>query len=242
MLDRNHFTETLRSVAELRRTSAVPMSKEEIMSYFSDMELTEEQKSMVYEYLQLPPEEDQPEEREEEAEILPEETEEDNVYFQMYLEDLKGVRKLTDAKLREAYDKLLSGDASVVEAISESWLEKIVELARPHAAFGANLGDVIQEGNMGLFLKLTELAGAGAGVDVECALGEAIEEAMRAYVEESTGEDNSEQTVLAKVSLLHEAQKLQAEELGRTPTIQELADYTKIPEDEISDILAMTKE
>ena len=43
MLDRNSFMETLRSVAEIRRTSTEPLSKEEVLKYFEGMELTEEQ-------------------------------------------------------------------------------------------------------------------------------------------------------------------------------------------------------
>ncbi|MGN0335168.1 MAG: hypothetical protein ACI4DV_05835 [Lachnospiraceae bacterium] len=244
MLDRNHFTETLRSVAEIRRTSAEPLSREEILGFFEGMELTEEQQDMIYEYMQLSPEEQTEEavSQEEETEVLPEEDEEDNVYFRMYLEDLRGVSELSGEQLREAYQRLLDGDAAVIEKISESWLRRIVEMAKPHAAFGASLADVIQEGNMGLFLKLSELAGAGAGIDVNTELEEAIEAAMTAYVEETTGEDNSENTVVAKVTLLHEAQKALAEELGRTPETKELADYTRIAETEIADILAMTKE
>ena len=43
MLDRTAFMETLRAVAEVCRTSAEPLPKEEILKYFEDMELTEEQ-------------------------------------------------------------------------------------------------------------------------------------------------------------------------------------------------------
>ena len=47
MLDRNAFMETLRSVAELGRTSTEPLSKEEILKYFEGMELTEEHVEMI---------------------------------------------------------------------------------------------------------------------------------------------------------------------------------------------------
>jgi len=54
MLDRNKFMETLRSVSEIARVSQKPLSKEEIENYFSHMELTKEQKEMVFQYLQNP--------------------------------------------------------------------------------------------------------------------------------------------------------------------------------------------
>ena len=142
MLDRNAFMETLRSVAEIRRTSTEPLSKEEILKYFEGMELTEEQTEMIYQYLLLPPEvqtaEPEPEEEEEPAQIV-EEPEEENIYFKMYLEELEQIEEMSEEEMQAAYKKLLAGDTSVIEAISESWLRSIAELAIPYAAQGAVL-------------------------------------------------------------------------------------------------------
>lgn len=188
MLDRNSFMETLRSVAEIRRTSTEPLSKEEVLKYFEGMELTEEQTEMVYQYLLLPPEvqtaEPEPEEEEEPAQIV-EEPEEENIYFKMYLEELEQIEEMSEEEMQAAYKKLLAGDTSVIEAISESWLRSIAELAIPYAAQGANLQDVIQEGNMGLLLKLYELAGAGEIAAVDAILEGAVSAAMIAYTEEN---------------------------------------------------------
>ncbi len=188
MLDRNAFMETLRSVAEIRRTSTEPLSKEEILRYFEGMELTEEQTEMIYQYLLLPPEvqtaEPEPEEEEEPAQIV-EEPEEENIYFKMYLEELEQIEEMSEEEMQAAYKKLLAGDTSVIEAISESWLRSIAELAIPYAAQGANLQDVIQEGNMGLLLKLYDLAGAGEVAAVDAILEGAVSAAMIAYTEEN---------------------------------------------------------
>ena len=188
MLDRNAFMETLRSVAEIRRTSTEPLSKEEILKYFEDMELTEEQTEMVYQYLLLPPEvqtaEPEPEEEEEPQQIV-EEPEEENIYFKMYLEELEQIEEMSEEEMQAAYKKLLAGDTSVIEAISESWLRSIAEMAIPYAAQGANLQDAIQEGNMGLLLKLYDLAGAGAVAAVDAILEGAVSAAMIAYTEEN---------------------------------------------------------
>lgn len=188
MLDRNAFMETLRSVAEIRRTSTEPLSKEEILKYFEGMELTEEQTEMIYQYLLLPPEvqtaEPETEEEEEPAQIV-EEPEEENIYFKMYLEELEQIEEMSEEEMQDAYKKLLAGDTSVIEAISESWLRSIAELAIPYAAQGANLQDVIQEGNMGLLLKLYDLAGVGEVAAVDAILEGAVSAAMIAYTEEN---------------------------------------------------------
>ena len=64
MIDQNTFTETLRAVQEIVRTSAEPMSREEILSYFKDMELDRQQEEMVFEFLSVPHEEEPPAEEE----------------------------------------------------------------------------------------------------------------------------------------------------------------------------------
>ena len=187
MLDRNAFMETLRAVAEVCRTSAEPLSKEEILTYFNEMELTEEQVEMIYQYLQLPPEVQtgEPEPEEEEQPVVEEESEEENVCFQMYLEDLEQIDELSEDEMNKAYEKLLEGDASVVGEICESWLGSIAQMAVPYAEQGANLQDVIQEGNMGLLIKLSELVGAGEVPAMDAVLEGAISAAMIAYTEEN---------------------------------------------------------
>jgi RNA polymerase primary sigma factor len=187
MLDRNTFMETLRAVAEVCRTSTDPLSKEEILNYFEGMELTEEHVEMIYQYLQLPPEVQtgEPEPEEEEAQIVEEEPEEENIYFKMYLDDLEQIEEMSDDEMQKAYEKLLAGDADVIGTICESWLGSIAQMAIPYAAQGANLQDVIQEGNMGLLLKLSELVGVGDVPGVNAILEGAVSAAMIAYTEEN---------------------------------------------------------
>lgn len=54
MIDKVKFMETLRSVAEVAKVAQEPLTREEIISYFDDIELNEEQLTMVYNYLQNP--------------------------------------------------------------------------------------------------------------------------------------------------------------------------------------------
>lgn len=186
MLDRNTFMETLRAVAEVNRASQGGLSKEEILQYFEGMELTEEHVEMIYQYLQLPPEAQTEEpETEEEEPVIVEESEEENVYFQMYLDDLEQIEEMSEGEMQAAYEKLLAGDASVIGTICESWLGSIAQMAIPYAEQGANLEDVIQEGNMGLLLKLSELTGAGEIPELDTVLEGAIAKAMMDYTEEN---------------------------------------------------------
>ena len=268
MLDQSVFTETIHEVAEIIRTSATPLSKEEILSYFKEMELNEQQENMVLEFLLTPHEEEEAEEETDEAEgeeqeaadwqetsdasalaqndsgkkeektaepdVLPE-----SKMFQMYLEEISSLPVYSEKKQEEMYQKLLAGDESVINLISNSWMIKVLEIAKKLAVTSEGFEDVIQEGNMALFLKLTELCGCEEKADVEAELQGAVETAMKSSILAEEGEDEDEKAMVGKLALVNEAKKYLAEENGRDATVQELAAYTQLTEEELSDILLL---
>lgn len=267
MLDQSVFTETIHEVAEIIRTSATPLSKEEILSYFKEMELNEQQENMVLEFLLTPHEEEGAEEEEAEAEEAQEtaewqdttdasvftqsdsdkkeaETKEadclpESKMFQMYLEEISSLPVYSETKIEEMYQKLLAGDESVIHTISDSWMIKVLELAKKLAVSSEGFEDVIQEGNMALFLKLTELCGSQEKTDVEAELQNAVEEAMKSSILAEEGEDEDEKAMVGKLALVNEAKKYLADEKGREATLPELAEYTQLTEEELSDILLL---
>ena len=238
MKDRDLFMETLREVKEIVRTSEKPLSKDEIMAYFKDVKLNAEQEMMIIEYLHTD-EEPVNEVIEESAEEVKEETVEDSKSLSMYMEDINGLKKYSDAELGMMYVKLLQGDESVIAKICEGFIKRVVDIAGEYRKYG--IEDVIQEGNMGLFTELTRLCGSKAAVDVEASLDMAVREAISSYIAEIAGEKDSEQTVLGKVNLINEAIKLLTTEKGREPSLSELAEYTGLLEDELNDIMAIIK-
>ena len=186
MVDQNTFTETIREVAEIIRTSAEPMSREEILGYFKDMELNTEQENMVLEFLLTPheePEEEETEEskvdeaaekEEEEAEDAqtgkndePEDILPDSPMFQMYLEELKDLPEYSEKEQLAMYQALLAGDESMVRKISDSWMKNVLTMAKNLALSAEGFEDVVQEGNMALFMRLMELCGSQEKIDVE---------------------------------------------------------------------------
>ena len=100
-----------------------------------------------------------------------------------------------------------------------------------------NIEDVIQEGNMGVFLKVTELCGSGYEGDVEASITKAADEAMRNYISEMTGEEDVEEAIAGKANLIAEAQKYLTKINGKEPTPEELSEYTHIEREELDDIM-----
>ncbi|MBE5962194.1 MAG: hypothetical protein E7256_12580 [Lachnospiraceae bacterium] len=247
MLDQVKFMETLRSVAEIARVSTSPLSKEEVINYF-DMELTEEQQEMVYQYILTPPQEEEevPAEEESKQEDAQEEEGEsklegqNSIFLEMYLEDINQVPTLSPSEESAAYIRLIEGEKDVMTAISDHWLTKVVELAKGYAAYPVNIEDLIQEGNIGLLSGLAALCGMRKKIDVAEYLKESVQKAMEDFIDENSTEDDLTSTVIAKTTLITEAKKALEKELGRECTIAELASYTRLTEEEISDILMLS--
>lgn len=258
MLDQNTFMETVREVSEIIGTASEPLSREEILSYFAAMELNETQKEMVLEYL-LKPERDAVSQKgtvdsdaseeeiidedlleEEEGTLESEETSElpDSPVFRMYLEEVGGISLCTPEELQRLYGQLLEGDDGVIGRISENWMHRILEQVKRLSVSAEDFSDVVQEGNMALFMKLSELCGSNtAPTDVEAMLDRAVEAAMKGYIDEITGEDDVENAVVGKVTLVNEARKYLMEQNGQEPSIRELAKYTKMSARELRDMM-----
>lgn len=262
MLDQNTFMETVREVSEIIRTASEPLSKEEILGYFAAMDLNETQKEMVLEYL-LKPEKDADSAKRNvdidasEEEIIDEELLEegegqsestknggqaselpDSPVFRMYLEEVGGISLCTPEELQKLYGQLLEGNDGVIGKISENWMQRILEQVKRLSVAAEDFSDVVQEGNMALFMALSELCGSDTALaDVETMLDRAVEAAVKGYMDEITGEDDVENAVVGKVTLVNEARKYLMEQNGQEPSIRELAKYTKMPVSELRDML-----
>lgn len=246
MTDQNTFMEVVQNVAEIVRTAEVPMSEEEILAYFSDMDLDENQKKLVLEYI-VTAESRQQEEiaREQTAEAIhvDEESEEEpkSKVFQMYLEEIAMLPTFTADDRNKLYAQLSEGNADVIETISTAWLKKVLTIAEKYMEPRLNVEDLVQEGNMALFMKLQEMLGVEQK-NIEEELSGAVEEGIMSYCSEIVGAREMEHTLVGKISLVHEAKKMLTMEKGQEPTVEELSEYTKMTTDELLEIEEFLKE
>ncbi len=252
MIDKVKFMETLRSVAEVAKVAEEPLTREEIISYFDDIELNDEQITMIFDYLKVASTESEVVEKSVEEEVDPNESEagydafaraiENSKFLAMYLEDLAEIKTLSKSELQERYMRLLQGDESVIPIILDDWLMKVVEVAKTYTSYDVNMEDLIQEGNIGLLKGLNQLLGSKEHIDVEEYIKESVQLAMETFIDEENQEDDWEETIIAKTTLINEARKALAEENLTIPTVEELEEYTKIPKQEIEDIMRLLKE
>ena len=249
MIDKTNFMETLRSVAELTRTSNEPLSREEVMSYFCDMDLTKEQQELIYQYILHPVDESEQEETIEEQEHLDEPVIEENLdseegvspFFKKYEEDIKKLPVFSKEEERDLYRKLLEGEAATIKPLSDLWLPKVLAITKDYSIHQVNLEDLVQEGNIGLLGGLSRLLGNKQITQVEEYIKESIKKAMEDYIDDTMEEQDWESTVVAKATLVHEATELLTKDLERTPTNSELSEYTRLTIEEIKDIMTLSK-
>ena len=173
------------------------MTREEILGYFKDMDLNEEQQQMVLDFLLKPhpedekiaenaedPQDDNAESGEDETDDEKKESyqtesmdaadaEKNNEaahpgVFQMYLDELNELSTYSKEKQEEMYKALLAGDESVINDITNCWLPVVLENAKKLTESNDpdSLQDVVQEGNMALFMRLMELCGSQEKIDV----------------------------------------------------------------------------
>ncbi len=238
MTDQNTFMEVVRNVAEIVRTAEVPMSEDEILAYFSDMDFDENQKRIVLEYIETAQSGEQEEMQQEDVpeDIEDEEQEGKSKVFQMYLDELSMLPAFTSKDKEHLYERLSAGDETVIETISTAWLKKVLTIAEKYMQPRLHMEDLVQEGNMALFLCLQDMLGKPQDEKIEEVLSGAVEEGIMNYCSEIVGESELENTLVGKISLVHEAKKMLTMEKGHAPTVEELSEYTKMSLDELLEI------
>ena len=233
------FLKKLNDLVTVVREKENQITVSEVKTYFSGMDLNEEQIELVFDYLLTQKvvvkgyiKMDMPEAKEQV--VL---TDEEEVYLKEYEEDLKAFKDISEQERQELLAKVLKGDSNAKSRLIELYLKEVVEIAKEMHHPEVFLGDLVQEGNVGLILGVDMLT------DVETAqqtIIEQIRQSMQMFIEEHTELKSRDKKMVEKVAMLDESITTLTEELGRKVTIDELAVYMGMTEDEIDDILKLT--
>lgn len=240
MEGRAEFLNKLNGLVTVAKGQGNQITIDEVKSYFSDTGLTEEQLELVFDYLlaqkvvvkgyiKI-------------TEAVEEKvtyTDEEEAYLREYLNDLKAFKDAGQGEKETLIQKVLNGDASAKNRLTEIYLTEVIEIAEEMYHPEIFLGDLIQEGNVGLILGLDMIS------DVETAhetIVNQIRQCMQMLIEEHTEVKSRDKKMVEKVTMLDESIKALTEELGRKVSIDELAVYMGMTEEEIEDILRLMGE
>ena len=268
MQDRMEFREKLAHAEELAETRNKQLDFEDIQEIFEDMELEEGQLNLICEYLQsrkikvkgyqplekindeagpeIPAAQAGGEELSETGNAESEYAAEDDGidFLGIYMEDIKGADTLSQEETAELYSAAMAGDHAVKSRLIEANLMTVVEIAKKYTGSGLAVSDLIQEGNVGLMLGIDGLRDRAA----EIACGEftpeafvkaSISEAIETAIADNECFKTDSGRVVEKINYISEAIRNVSEETGMKVSIEELAEYLEMKEEEIRDILKL---
>ena len=244
MNDKARFLEKLNGLLVLAKGQESRITIEEVKAYFSEDALTEEQMELVFDYLlaQKISVTGYVKIDIEEAEKQVEYTEEEKAYLKEYEIDLQAVPQATGDELEELHRQAMNGEEGAKNRLVEVYLKEVVEIAKQMYQPEVFLGDLIQEGNLGLVLGVEMLAGVQTVAQARDIITGQIRQSIQMLLEEQSELSSRDKKMVEKVQALDEAITALTEELGRKVTIDELAIYMGMEIEEIEDILKLTGE
>mgnify|MGYP001148703138 CR=1 FL=1 len=169
-------------------------------------------------------------------------------YIRMYLEDLEMINPMVEGEVDMLINSLRKGNRSAKERLLELYLREVVDIARSYQGKGIIVGDLIQEGNIGLMTALEEICTGANRVPTESIpdtleyMLNRIRESMEFAIHEQQDDKILENRIVEKINFISSCMKDLAEEFGREATLDELAEYAKLEKSEIADIIELAKD
>ena len=157
-------------------------------------------------------------------------------FYQMYLEELKGIAPLGSEEKEAILSLAAQGDEAARKRLVEGNLTRMTEIAGEYKERKLPMADVIQEANTALMLAAVEYDGSG---DWDSLLEEKVREAISLALSEQERELEIEENMAARVNVLQTVSAVMAKELGREATLEELSERMKMSQDEIKDLMKL---
>lgn len=294
------FIEALNSLKEYAKVNGGIVTKEDVVSYFTNLDADDATKidfdeaklQMVYGYLmanniQIKGENSKENEflkmmeaaevkqAQEEAEESADEEEKigirqmqdsldyeaDDRNLKIYLEELQTVDKISDTYRAFLLMNIVEdNDKESLKILTESFLEKIVEWIKPYTRQGVLSSDLVQEANLCMAAYINdkrfvnnfqwrEKIKEGSSQDLLDVLGEIEEDihneingCLKMMIDEQLSSNQVSGKVLGKVNLVNDWAVRLAEELGRKPTVEEVAEKMGISVEHVSEAIRLSAE
>lgn len=252
MRDQNEFMKQMLDLVDFAKAKESRITKKEVKEFCHDWQLSDAQLKLVYDFLDehnievagysahRSKNHSRPQSDEEglmEGMVSegkdPSLNTEDSKYLSVYRRELRQLREVSEEERNKLYERLLAGDESAVNPVIEAHLKRVVTLAGKYKNRGVPLEDLIQEGNLTLITTADMLCGNSNVSNVKKELDRAVRARMIELADSQLESKGMEHTIVSKTNLIHEASKVFAEEWGRLATVAELAEYTKMTEEEI---------
>lgn len=157
-------------------------------------------------------------------------------FFDMYLEEMRGIAPLDRDELVSVLEGTARGDAAARSRLVEGYLGQVLEIVREYGDSELPISDLVQEANTALMLAAIEYDGSEPWNEL---MTRRVKESVELALEEQRTENQIEETMAARVNVLQTVSQVLAKELGREATLEELSAKMKMTEDEVRDIMKL---
>jgi RNA polymerase primary sigma factor len=229
------FGKALERVKEKAKEQDHCISEAQVQEIFGELDLSDEQMAMVYQYLRQhrigigePPEPD---------EYLPDE---DRDYLEEYLRELTGLPGLSQGEKEAVTLSAMAGDVDAQRKLIEVYLPEVAEIAKLYAGQGVYLEDLIGEGNVALTMGVTMLGALEHASEAQGMLGKLIMDAMEDYITDNADEQKKNKHIADKVNKVADAANELSEELHREITVDELVEETNLSRKAVEDAVRIS--
>lgn len=155
----------------------------------------------------------------------------------IYMDELRDVPALTPGEEEQLLSSLAHGSGEAREKARDRLIEgklgRALEIAGEYRNKGLHMNDLIQEASIGLLV----IADGYTGGDFDAAMEKAVRDGIEAALADQSREKTIAEDMRARVNVLKDISASMAKELGREPSVRELAERMKMPEDEIRGIM-----
>lgn len=183
----------------------------------------------------------------------------DDVYLERYKKELEAIQPVSDTTRAYLLINIVEdNDKESLKILSESYLEKIVEWVEPYRCRGVLAADLVQESNLAMMSYIgqklwqnnyewkdkikegstNDIIEVLGGIDKEVKYQ--AEESMRMLIDEQMDSNRVSGKVLNKVNYVNDWAVRLKEELGRKPTVKEVAERMGVAEDVVSEALSLS--
>lgn len=247
-MNREEFQKKIAQLGTQAKEKNNRLGIEEIRKFFQEMELSEEQFELVFSYLvschitvegYLPSGENQKETEKSETPL----TQEEQSFLKNYQRELNYLEILTEeAILALCLEVEETGDTLAKARLTEQFLPEVLELADEFRGQGLLLGDLVQEGNIGLMLAMETLGMRPESCSPLEYLRMEIHSAIAQAVEDNQTEKQAGNLLADRLNDLRDNIKKLSDDLERQVSIEELAVYMDMPVEEIEALLNLAGE
>ena len=265
MKDATKFQEKLKELLVCAKKKKNVLESQEIVEHFKDMDLDVSKLEKIYDFLEkqgidilrikeekeaddilLEPDDADLDEEEEVEDIenidlsVPDSVGVDDP-VRMYLKEIGKVPLLTSEEEVELAKRIADGDEEAKKQLSEANLRLVVSIAKRYVGRGMQFLDLIQEGNLGL-IKAVEKFDYTKGYKFSTYATWWIRQAITRAIADQARTIRIPVHMVETINRLLRTQRQLVQDLGREPTVEELAEELKLPVARVREIQKISQE